>query len=158
MRSKILATASIILLLTNCAPLATPGLVEATPTLSGPVKSAGKLSARLEMLAQSPSLRLASVRDQANALGLPEQGPGSLRRDKEGRILVSMRMSGLAQEQLQELREAGAVIVNVAEPYRTVTAFVQPSDLTALASLAVIESIKEELAPGAGGGFVPNPP
>ncbi|HEY6041683.1 MAG TPA: hypothetical protein VIX58_06095 [Anaerolineae bacterium] len=156
MRNGLLASA-IILVLTSCVPLATPASIEATPTLSGPVKPTGKLSARLEMLAHSPALR-ASAPDQARALGLPEQGPGSLRRDREGRILVSIRMSGLAQEQLQELRDAGAVVVNVSEAYRTVTAFVQPPDLTRLASLAAIESIKEELAPGAGGGFVPSPP
>ena len=157
MRNGLLASA-MILVLTSCVPLATPASIEATPTLPGPVKSTGKLSARLEMLAQLPALRAASASEQARALGLPEQGPGSLRRDKEGRILVSIRMSGLAQEQLQELRDAGAVIVNVSEAYRTVTAFMQPPDLTRLASLAAIESIKEELAPGAGGGFVPSPP
>jgi hypothetical protein len=158
MRFGLLANAALVLLLTSCAAVSTPASIQTTPALPALAKSTGKLSARLEMLAQSPALSAASPAEQARVLGIPEQGPGSLRRDKEGRILVSVRMSGLAQEQLQELREAGAVIVNVSEPYRTVTAFVRPSELIACSNLAIVESIKEELAPGAGGGFVPNPP
>ncbi len=138
--------------------LALIALVSCTPAPSAPYpanpKPSGKLSARLEMLAKSPALRSASAEEQARALSLPPSGPGSLMRDAQGRLLVTIRMADLAPTQLQALRDAGAVITNVAEPYRTVTAFVEIADLNAIASLTTVESVQEELAPGTGGGAV----
>lgn len=140
------------------SPQATPTMVSpaARPTLAKP---AGKLSARLQMLAQSPALGAASADEQARALSLPAQGPGSLMRDAQGRLLVNIRTADVSPNGQQELHEAGAVITNVSERYQVVTAFVAVSDLAAIASLPAVQSVQEELAPGGAGGAVfPTPP
>ncbi len=136
--------------LVSCAPAAgVPYPANSKPT--------GKLSARLDMLAKSPALRAASAEEQARALSLPPSGSGSLMRDAQGRLLVTIRMADLAPTQLQALRDAGAVITNVAEPYRTVTAFVAPGDLAAIANLTAVQSVLEELTPARRGGVVAPP-
>ena len=138
-------------------PSVTPMNVNPTTRLT-PGKPTGKLSARLELLANSPSLRAASAEEQAGALSLPTQGAGSLMRDEQGRLQVNIRMADTLETQLQALRAAGAVITNVSERYHTVTAFVAPADLSAIANLAAVESVEEELSPAHGGGAVVPPP
>jgi hypothetical protein len=119
----------------------------------------GKLSARLQMLAQSPALGAASADEQARALSLPSQGPGSLTRDAQGRILVSIRSTDLSANGLQTLRDAGAVVVNVAEAYQQVTAFVAAADLGTIGNLPMVLNVQEELAPAnSGGAIIPKPP
>src|SRR5947207_9699660 len=93
------------------------------PANTAPVKSSGKLSSRLQQLVQSPQLRTASAAEQARALSLPADGPGSLMRDKDGRLLVDIRVSDTSAPVLKSLSDAGAVITNVAEAYQVVTAF-----------------------------------
>ncbi len=135
-------------------------LMSCAPSASAPypanAKPSGKLSARLTTLATS-GLRAASAEEQARALSLPPSGPGSLMRDAQGRLLVTIRMTDLAPAQLQTLRDAGAVITNIAQPYRTVTAFVALGDLTKIAGIATVESVMEELTPARGGGIVAPP-
>ncbi len=145
--------------LVSCAfPSATPNVdtPSAQPTSR---KATGKLSARLEMLAQSPTLRTANANEQARALGLPVQGAGSLMRDEQGRLLVNIRSTDLSANAVQSLRDAGAVVTNVSERYQTITAFVSPGDLAAIANLPMVQSVQEELTPAGGGGAVfPTPP
>jgi len=139
------------------SPLPTTAL-SVSPTVPPGIKT-GKLSARLAMLASSPTLRAASADDQARALSLPPTGPGSLTRDAEGRILVSIRSTDLSANGLQVLRDAGATIVNVAEAYQQVTAFVAVADLVTFGNLAIVSNVQEELAPAnSGGAVIPNPP
>lgn len=146
-------------LITACAaPQPTPPpAAAATPAASA--KPTGKLSPRLELLATSPTLRAASADDQARALSLPAQGPGSLTRDAQGRVLVTLRVNDVSAKSLQALRDAGAVISNVSETYQQVTAFVAISDLTTIANLPSVINAQEELAPMNSGGLPgPNPP
>ena len=142
--------------LAGCAPAPAATLIESRPTVASPVapKPTGKLSARLEMLAQSPSLRVASADEQARALSLPAQGPGSLMRDEHGRLLVTIGTTDFSDSGLQALRDAGVVITNVSEQYRVVTAFVAPDDLITVVTLPAVHSVVEELTPGGGGGAV----
>ncbi len=110
-------------------------------------KSNSKLSFRLEALARSATLRAASAADQARALSLPAEGPGSLIRDALGKLLVYIRIADLSDAQLQALGAAGAQIVHVAERYHTVTALVDAADLTSIAAVSTVQSVQEELTP-----------
>jgi len=150
--------------LAGCAPPAATS-PPATPTMTSPaarptpIRSDGKLSTRLAMLAQSPALRAASVDEQARALSLPARGPGSLMRDADGRLLVDIRTADLSANGLQALRDAGAMITNVSERYQVVTAFVDATDLVGIADRPIVQNVQEELAPGGAGGAVfPTPP
>ncbi len=155
---NVLFTALALVLIVGCAtsPTALPSSATPRPTMGNPI---GKLSARLEMLANSPDLRTASVDEQARALSLPSKGPGSLVRDAQGRVLVDIRTADVSANSLQSLRDAGAVITNVAKAYQQVTAFVALSDLTAIANLSTVLNVQEELAPAnSGGAVIPRPP
>jgi hypothetical protein len=137
------------------SPLATPLPTSGKPT--------SKLTPRLQMLTDSPALRAASAEEQARALGLPPQGPGSLVRDAQARLLVTMRTRDVSDEFQKALRDAGAVVTNVSERYQSVTAFVPIAQLTTVANLPAVQSVQEELAPGVGGGpadgaVFPTPP
>lgn len=111
-----------------------------------PPKSQGKLSSRLQILSD-PQINAQDNAAQARALGLPESGPGSLVRNDKGEILVAVRASDVAQTSLDALAAAGFTSTNVAESFKTVTGYVAPSQLTALAALPIVENIQEELAP-----------
>jgi len=129
------------------------------PASTQPAKSTGKLSSRMQQMVQSPQLRTASPVEQARALSLPADGPGSLVRDKEGRLLVEIRVLDTTTATLQALRDAGAVIADVAEAYQVVTAFARIDDLSAIAGLPAVQSVQEQLAPGmSGGAIMPTPP
>lgn len=151
-----LVFAAALAVLAGCLPTPAATFLAPTSTVASPVapKPTGKLSARLEMLAQSPSLLAASADEQARALSLPAQGPGSLMRDEQGRLLVNIRTTDFSAGGLQALRDAGAVITNVSEQYQVVTAFVAPDDLATIATLPAVLIVMEELTPGGGGGAV----
>lgn len=155
----LVCSAIAIVLTAGCAAPLTgvpPAAPSPNPTM---IKSTGKLSSRLEMLTNSPTLRAASADEQARALSLPPMGPGSLMRDAQGRVLVNIRVTDVSAAGLQALRDAGAIITTVAEPYRQVTAFVTVSDLPAIANLSHVLNVQEQLAPlTSGGGVVPYPP
>lgn len=120
-----------------------------TVSPAGPVitKSVGKLSFRLAALAHSPQLRASNVDDQARALSLPANGPGSLLKDSQGRLLVDIRTRDLSASNLQSLRDAGAMITHVSDRYNVVTALVDAADLDRLAGLQTVENVQEELTP-----------
>ena len=104
-----------------------------------------------------------SIAEQARAINLPAQGAGSLMRDANGRILVNIRMTDTSETQQQTLRKAGALIQNVSDQYKTISAFVAMSDLSVIADLQTVQSIEEELTPGtdqnsAGGAMNPSQP
>ena len=111
-------------------------------------KATGKLSSRLEMLSGSLALQAADPEEQARALSLPATGAGSLIRDEQGRLLVTIRMDDTSGTNLEALVKAGATIVNLAQSHQTVTAFLAVNDLQAAADLPVVQSIQEELSPG----------
>ena len=143
--------------LVGCAtgPAPTPPTATAIPAQSSspvpseiPVTSVGKLSARLALLAQSEPLQRATPAEQAKALGLPASGPGSLVRDAQSRILVTIRTADVSDAFQQALRGAGADVQNISERYQSITAYVPLTKLTTIAALPAVQNIQEELAPG----------
>jgi Subtilase family len=102
------------------------------------------LSAKLAKIA-GPALRAAPAARQDRALGLPSQGPGSLLREG-GRVLVDVRFDRGAPA-LDELRAAGARIVQVSRRYRTATVSARPAAMPALAAVAGVGGVTEVLTP-----------
>ena len=135
MKQKVLLTLLVILSLLAMFGMNASAKEVVTPTSQVPTraqaKPKSKLTFRLQMLANSSTLRAANAVDQARALSVAARGPGSLLRDTQGRLLVYVRLSSLANSELQALKNAGAQIVNVANAYRTVTAWVDPANLNA---------------------------
>jgi hypothetical protein len=128
-----------------------------TPSIAAAGKYSGKLSSRLAQLANSPELTAANPADQAKALSLPAQGPGSLMRDGQGRLLVEIRVTDVSDATLKDLADHGAMINHVAQDYLTVSAFVATQDLQNMAALATVQSVTESLAPANGGGSMNGP-
>jgi len=106
----------------------------------------GKLSDRLAKLARSPELRQAPPRKQAARLDLAPRGAGSLLRLDEG-LVVNVRVTGDAGGVAERLRAAGGKIVHSSQRYRTVTVAAPPSALEALAAVAGVEAVTEQLSP-----------
>ncbi len=132
------------------APTSLPPLSATLPATNGgaalPPKAQGKLSSRLQLLSD-PQISTQDSAAQARALGLPETGSGSLVRNDKGEVLVAVRASDVAQTTLDALAAAGLTSTNVADSFKTVTGYVAPSQLSALAALPVVENVQEELAP-----------
>src|SRR3712207_1785387 len=81
-----------------------------------------------------PSLRDASPAEQARAVDLPAQGPGSLPRlgDRVGVQVFFTRGAAAAGD---ELRAAGADVRFVSRRYQSVSAMVDPANLRAIADV-----------------------
>lgn len=105
----------------------------------------GALSPRLAELAR-PSIRSAPPERQAKALSLAAEGPGSLLRDGN-RVLVEVRFDHGAAASTDELRAAGAEVVNVSPPYQTVTVAAKPGQLRALSNVRAVAGVTEVIAP-----------
>ena len=155
----LIASAFVLLLLGKSVaanPL-TPA-VSALPASQAVSKSVSKLTPRLNALAQSVTLRTASPETQAVALSLSAQGPGSLVRDAQGRLLVEVRSNSFLETDLAALRNAGAEIIDVSERYGMISAYMDAANLSALENIAAVQSVQEALAPiTAGGGISPLP-
>jgi hypothetical protein len=106
---------------------------------------AGILSPRLAELAQ-PSVRTAPPAQQARDLSLAREGPGSLLR-QGNRILVDVRFDAGAAAAVDDLRAAGAEIVNVSSRYQTVTVAAKPAELRALSAVPGVAGAREVLTP-----------
>ena len=118
----------------------------ATAGQTGTVQPEDKLSSRLKILSD-PSVSSQDPAAQAKAVGLPASGRGSLRRNAQGEILVVIRSNDTSAATIDMLRTAGATIVNVSGTYRTVTAYVRPDHLRAVAMVPAVENISEQLSP-----------
>jgi hypothetical protein len=116
--------------------------------------SDGDLSARLAELAK-PAVRAAPPAAQARALGLAAEGPGSLLREGN-RVLVEVRFDRGAAAAVDDLRSAGAKIVNVSSRYQTVTVAARPGQLTALSGVPRVSGATEVLAPIASASTCPS--
>jgi subtilisin family serine protease len=98
---------------------------------------AGPLSPDLEVLAR-PQVAAGSPAVQANRIGVPNQGPGSLVREGE-RVLVTARFDRGAIAAFEPLRDAGARVVDASAATQTLTLAVDPEDLPALAAVPGLE-------------------
>lgn len=114
--------------------------------LTWPRKPQGKLSQRLEVLAQ-PAFSGLDIQTQTQILGVPLTGPGSISKNEAGEVLVYIRLRRVSAANLDALTKEGVKIVHIAEPYRTVTAFIGVSRLTGVAEMAAVESVLEVLTP-----------
>ena len=112
------------------------------------------LSPRLAELAK-PSVRSLPPDEQAAALDVAAEGPGSLLR-QGNRVLVDVRFdqavvsadgSEPIAASVDALRGAGAKIVNVSRRYQTVTAAAKPGELSRLDDLAKVDAVTEVLTP-----------
>ena len=132
-------------------PTAAPS---ATPAASAPATPTGKLAPRLQQLADSPALRSASADEQARALSLPAKGPGSLVRDTQGRILVTIRTTDVSDTFQKTLLGLGTNIQDVSDRYQSITLFVPLDQLNAIAKLPAVQNVQEELAATPGSGWL----
>jgi len=105
----------------------------------------GALSPRLAELAR-PQVRTAPPAEQARALSLAAQGPGSLAR-RGNRVLVEVHFGHGAAAGVEDLRQAGAAVVNVSQRYQTVTVAAKPSELQALNGVPGVTGASEVLTP-----------
>jgi hypothetical protein len=145
LRLRQVATRSITIL--TLAGLA--GAAQVVPAAAGAPQpdrpGGGDLSPRLAELA-SPSLRSAPPTIQAEEVGLPAEGPGSLLRDGN-RVLIEVRFDREAAAALDELHDAGAQPIDVNRRYQTVTATARPADLAELTRAPGVTSVTEVLTP-----------
>jgi hypothetical protein len=116
------------------AGAATPGL-----------KERGALSPLLSRFAK-PSVRSQPRAKQAAILGVAPSGPGSLVRAK-GRVLVKVRFERGAIASRNELRASGGRVLGVSRRYQSATVAVPPTDLSALAAVPAVASVKPIRAP-----------
>lgn len=111
-----------------------------------------KISGRLQTLMNDPALANASQDEQSKAFSLPPSGAGSIRFDKQGRVLVNIRVNDASDGTVQTIKDAGALVQHVSAQYLTLSAYVSAQDLAAVAALAPVLSLQEELAPQMHGG------
>jgi hypothetical protein len=105
----------------------------------------GDLSPRLAELAK-PAVRSGSPAEQAKALGLASEGPGSLQRDGN-RILVEVRFDHGAAASADDLRAAGMEVVGISPRYQSVTVAAKPGELRALSRVPRALGAREVLKP-----------
>lgn len=103
------------------------------------------LSAPLEALAE-PAVAAQPLAAQADRLGLPRDGPGSLVRDG-GRVLVTARVPGGVAPAFADLRQAGARILSASAETGTATLAVAPSRLSEVAAVPGISAVWQVRAP-----------
>ncbi len=123
----------VLVALAALAPASAPAAAGLGP------KGGGPLTPPLEVLA-SPVVAERSPAAQADRVGIPRGGPGSLVRDGR-RVLVTARFSQSVLASLGELREAGGEIVDSSPPLQTATVSVAPEDLRELAAVPGVRAI-----------------
>jgi hypothetical protein len=117
----------------------------AWPAVAG-AESGGVLAPELAELA-SPAVRSQPLAAQAEALGVPADGPGSLQREGAA-VRVEIALSGGALAALPALEAAGATVEHSSGTYQLVSATVAPKDLTALAAMpgvTAVEAVREPM-------------
>jgi Subtilase family len=105
----------------------------------------GSLTPELEQLS-TPALAEASPEAQAEAIGVPVEGPGSLSREGE-RVVVEAHFEDGALQRLEALEEAGAKILVASREYQTVALSVEPEDLERIAEVPGIGVVQAALRP-----------
>jgi hypothetical protein len=131
------------------AALLTPALFALALLAPGGAAAAsgaeGSLTPELEQLS-TPALAEASPQAQAEAIGVPVEGPGSLSREGE-RVVVEAHFEDGALQRLEALEEAGAKILVASREYQTVALSVEPADLEAIAEVPGLEIVAPSRRP-----------
>ncbi|HVX33148.1 MAG TPA: hypothetical protein VHA80_08410 [Solirubrobacterales bacterium] len=107
--------------------------------------SSSALSPELETLA-TPAVRSRSLAGQAEALGQPREGAGTLVRDGR-RVVVEARFAEGAAAAVEAVKATGAEVLNVSRRYQTLVVSVAPAELRALAAVPGVVSVTPSLAP-----------
>ena len=121
--------------------LAPTGAGAGTPALPG----TSALSSRLQQLA-TPAVRSGTLAAQAEALGLPTEGSGTLVREG-GRVIVEARFAEGVAAAVEAVQAVGARVLNVSRRYQTLVLSVAPADLSALAAVPDVTEVTPALAP-----------
>jgi Subtilase family len=117
--------------------LLVPGVAAAAPTSA--------LAPELAKLA-TPTVAAASAEAQAEAVGLPAEGPGSLSRDGE-RVILEAHFEAGALARLEALKAAGAKILVASARYQTVALSAEPEDLEAIGAVPGLSIVVPSLRP-----------
>lgn len=117
----------------------------ALPAAPAAADAASPLSPPLEELAL-PAVAAKPLAGQADRLGLPLHGPGSLVRDG-GRVLVTARVPDGVVPAFAGLRQAGARIVSAGVETQTATLSVAPSRLPEVAAVPGVSAVWQVRAP-----------
>jgi hypothetical protein len=129
-------------------------LVPRAASAAGPLLTASTaLSPQLETLA-TPAVRSKSPAAQAEAIGVPAEGPGSLVREG-GRVIVEARFGQGALARVEALKAAGARILLASRRYQSVSLSVEPEDLGSVAAVPGVAAVVPSRSPtfyGAGEG------
>jgi hypothetical protein len=110
-----------------------------------PLTGTGALSPQLSELA-TPAVRAQPRAAQAEAVGLPAEGAGTLIREG-GRVIVEARFDAGAAARVAAVEAAGAKVLNVSTRYQTLVLSIAPADLHALAAVPGVASVTPSLAP-----------
>jgi len=125
------------------------GLALLLPAAAGALPPGAKqhdpLAPELQKLSR-PSLAAKPPAQQATALGLPQEGPGSLIREGR-RILVNVYFDGRVAPQLDALHGAEARVVAASRRYQTATAAVPPARLPEIAASPGVGAVLPVPAP-----------
>jgi hypothetical protein len=131
------------------AALLTPALFALALLAPGAAAAAtgadGSLTPELEALS-TPALAEASPEAQAEAIGVPVEGPGSLSREGE-RVVVEAHFEAGALARLGALEAAGAKVLVASAHYQTVALSIEPADLEALAEVQGIDVVEAARRP-----------
>ncbi|HXF30667.1 MAG TPA: S8 family serine peptidase [Solirubrobacterales bacterium] len=103
------------------------------------------LTPELATLAE-PAVAAAPEALQAEAMGLPTEGPGSLVREG-GDVVVEAHFDQGALSRTAALEASGATILDASGDYQTVALSVAPEDLGTLAEVPGLEAVEPSLAP-----------
>jgi len=114
------------------------------------VPADGVLSPRLAELAR-PAVRSGSPAEQAKAIGVAAEGPGSLIREG-GRVVVEVRFGSGTLARLGGLRAAGGRVLAASRRLQTATVSIAPAALHELAAVGGVDEVGETRAPILYGG------
>jgi hypothetical protein len=119
------------------------GLALLAPGAAAATTSA--LAPELTKLA-TPAVAAESAEAQADAVGLPAEGPGSLSREGE-RVIVEAHFEAGALARLEALKAAGAKILVASGRYQTVALSAEPEDLQAIGAVPGLSIVVPSLRP-----------
>jgi subtilisin family serine protease len=131
------------LLLTAAASLLASAALVAPAGASA--AQASPLSPRLVVLS-SPGVRALGAARQAKRVGLAPHGAGSLLRHGR-RLVVAVRFDEGALARTEDLKAAGAQVIDGSRRYQTDTVAVLPGQLRKLAAVPGVEGVQEEITP-----------
>ena len=136
----------------------TPAGAQEDPATSGsaPTGNKGVLSSALDSLAEAPAIASRSADDEPSAadveaqlaeLSLPTEGAGAIMVREDGRVVVNISVASTDDAVVDAVTAAGAVVTTVAGEYRTISAEVALTDLTALAEVPGVLAVTEVPTP-----------